>query len=333
MNDVEELKRFVIVHARAQNLPADLYEGVLDRIRHDGEGEGSWAAEWSAAARTLEDAGDPLAACRCFTIARFPFVDGLPRRTAMRDAWRVFETWRGADIGVLDLEGRLRCWTSGLSREEPRPLLVVMGGIVSTKEQWAPLLLQADALGMAMLVTEMPGIGHNTLPYDRASPGMLPAILDALADQASVGDTYAVANSFSGHMALRAAVSDRRIRGVITNGAPIHDFFTDPDWLRALPQITRATLAHLTGTTPDDLPDVLGDWALTPDELSALEIPVSYTVSLRDEITPPSEIAHLRKHVKELWVKEFDDVHASPAHLDETRAWLLESLLRMRTPS
>ncbi|MEV6166541.1 alpha/beta hydrolase [Streptomyces sp. NPDC052052] len=335
MNDITELKQFITVHAKAQDLPQELYESVLGQVSHDGQGPGSWVHEWSAAGERLErDDSQLLPAFLCHNMARFPFVDGPARRDADRARLAVFERWRQqqADIEAVHVTsdgGEFRAWASGLDTAAKKKLLVVMGGIVSTKEQWAPILLKAELLGMAMVVTELPGVGENTLPYDADSWRMLPALLDTVADRADVTRTYAVANSFSGHLALRTAVRDERLRGIVTTGAPVSDFFTNAEWQRQLPQITVATLVQLTGTEPKRLYDVLRTWALTDQELAALEIPVAYTVSLRDEIIPVGDIDVLKKHVRGLSLNEFDDVHASPAHVEETMRWTVESLIGM----
>jgi pimeloyl-ACP methyl ester carboxylesterase len=332
MNDVGELKRFVVVHARGQRIPR--YQRILDRIRTDDRGvPGSWVWEWSTAAEGLRTRGRLLDACRHYNMARFPYVDGAARENAHERCVRAFDLWRSADPGIqrLDVEttgGRVRCWTSGLSADRPRPVVLVMGGIVTVKEQWAAMLPALRRLGLAGIATEMPGVGENTLRYDAKSWQMVPALLDAVADRADVSRTYALALSFSGHLALRCAVDDPRIRGVITVGAPISDFFTRPE-RPMVPKITLATLAHLTGGGAAGLADRMGDWALTDEQLAALEVPVRYVASRRDEIIPAGEVARLRRHVRDLRVLEHDDVHAAPRHTVETQLWMLRALIRM----
>jgi pimeloyl-ACP methyl ester carboxylesterase len=210
-----------------------------------------------------------------------------------------------------------------------------MGGIVSVKEQWAPILARIAQLGMAGVVTELPGVGENTLRYDAKSWQMLSGILDALSDRAEVNQTYAMTLSFSGHLALRCAVDDQRIRGVITTGAPINRFFTDTAWQEAVPGVTVDTLAALTGAEPGVVSAGrvlagLADWALSSDQLAALDIPVWYVASRRDEIIPAGELDLLREHVRELHLVANDDVHGSPEHTTETQLWCLLALLRMR---
>lgn len=339
MNDIDELKQFASVHSQLQGLPDGLWEQVLDRITTDETSDpGSWVYEWSTTAADFEAAGEPLTASHCYTMARFPFVDRPARAEALRRSVEAFDGWRRQNAGIQrfqlepdGLDGRFRLWASGLSTHDRRPLLLFMGGIVSLKEQWASLLHLGEAVTMAVAICEMPGVGENTVRYREDSWRMLPAILDALAREADVAHTIAMANSFSGHLALRCATDDARIRGIISNAAPISDFFTDSDWLRQVPGVTMQTLAHLTQTSTATLPDVLRDWALTDAELDKVDIPVAYSGSMRDEIIPPTEIDHLRRCVRNLDIKVFDDVHASPSHLTEAREWMFGSLMRMRS--
>jgi len=335
VNDLDELRRHVVVHARTQGIPPSVYEDVLGRITGDGEGgPGSWVAEWSRLGDQHVAQARPFDAFRYYNMARFPYAIGDTRRAAAQNAVTSFDTWRQEIPGITRIDvdlpnGRVRSWAAGLSGTEPKPLLLLMGGIVSIKEQYAPALTQVGQLDVAALVVELPGVGENTLRYQADSWQMLPALLDAVADRADVSHTYAIALSFSGHLALRAALHDPRIRGVVTTGAPISDFFTDTDWQAKVPAITLDTLAHLTGTKREGLSDVLRGWALTDDELAALDIPVAYAASRRDEIIPPGDPARLRRLVRRLELIEKDDVHGSPDHVEEIRLWTLLSALRM----
>ena len=250
MNDIDELCQFVVVHARTQGIPAREYGPLLAAIDNDGAGPRSWARQWIAAGEAREQR-DPLGASRRYNMARFPFVDGPARQEALDRCVSAFDRWRsGAGIEHLDAEVdgvKVPCWTAGLSAASPRPLLVVMGGIVSIKEQWAALLSLATRLGFAGLVAEMPGVGQNPLLYGEQSRRLLSQLIDAVGDRAEASRTYAVALSFSGNLALSCAAEDSRIRGIVTAGAPVREFFTDEAWQRQLPRITFDTLAHISG--------------------------------------------------------------------------------------
>ncbi|MGW9117028.1 alpha/beta hydrolase [Streptomyces sp. NPDC055663] len=334
MNDLAELKQYVVAHARAQNIPTAHYQGILDRIRTDEDGTpGSWVHELTLAGDQLAAQDNLLGAFQQYNLARFPYVNGEARRTALDRCVTAFDRWRqSAPVEITPFtaqlpEGEVRCWTTGLDSETPRPLLVFLGGIVSIKEQWAPLLVQIAGLGMAGLVTELPGVGENTLPYDADSWTMLPQLLDAVG---APEETYAVALSFSGHLALRASLDDSRIKGIVGAGAPIRRFFTDAAWQRQVPRVTVDTLAHLTRTAPADLPMHLAEWALDDDRLRSITAQVGMVASRRDEIIPPEDWNLLRQHVPSLRFIAHDDVHGSPRHLTETSLWTFLTLLRMR---
>ncbi|MGA5297135.1 alpha/beta hydrolase [Streptomyces koyangensis] len=334
MNDLAELKQYVVAHARAQNIPAAHHQGILDRIRTDEDGTpGSWVRELTLAGDRLAEEDDLLGALQQYNLARFPYVDGEARRTALERCVTTFDRWRhSAPVPITPFtarlpDGEVRCWTTGLDSGTPRPLLVFLGGIVSIKEQWAPLLGQIAGLGMAGLVTELPGVGENTLPYDADSWTMLPRLLDAAGAPES---TYVVALSFSGHLALRASLEDSRIKGVVGAGAPVRRFFTDAAWQRRVPRLTLDTLAHLTGSAPEKLSDHLAGWALDDDQLRAVTAQIGMVASRRDEIIPPEDWELLRRHVPSLRFLAHDDVHGSPRHLTETSLWTFLTLLRMR---
>lgn len=317
MSDVEELKQFAAIHARTQGITPDQSEAVLRRITTDNGGEpGSWAGEWARAAASHEAAGRFAEACRYYTMARFPFLDGPARHHALAKA---VETFARAGTGLERHDvGEIRCYAKGMGRG--KPVVILLGGIVSIKEQWAPLLLRLADFGFAGLVTELPQTGENTLPYDENSWQMFSALIDST----GVDEVYAMAMSFAGHLALRCATRDKRIKGVLTVGAPIREFFTDEAWQAQLPRVTVDTLAHLTGGA------ALGSWGLGADELSALDIPVAYVASKRDEIIPAADISLLRTEVTGLTLLENDDVHGSPRHTDVTGPWLVGALQAMR---
>jgi hypothetical protein len=328
VNDVDELKRYVGVHAKSLEIAG--YRQLLDRIRTDGEGPGSWAGEWTAQGDLLTAQGKDVEAARHYLMARFPFVDGPGRQEAYDKSLDAFGRWRaGQDVHRLDLEfegHRVGAWTAGLSPDRRRPVVLVMGGFLTVKEQWAPSLPVFARLGYTAIGLEMPGVGENEVPYDRGSWRFLSAVLDAVADRADVSRTYALAMSFSGHQALRCAMDDPRIRGVVTVGAPVSAFFTDAAWRKELPRVTVDTLAHLTGA---DLAQ-MEDWALPADRLASLDIQVAYLESLRDEVIPSADPRLLRETVRNVQVLAHDDVHGSPGHVGENKFWLTWSLLRMQ---
>jgi pimeloyl-ACP methyl ester carboxylesterase len=308
---------------------------ILDCVSRTGDDEpGSWSAAWLDAGDEALQAGDPLNACRRYNLARFPFPETAGQRAAAHRCVAAFEQWRQTQRGIERRELRLLgekvpVWASGLDTTARKPLLLVLGGIVSIKEQWAQFLVSARKLGMAVVVAEMPGVGENPLRYQADSENMLAALADAVAELTPIEGVYAVAMSFGGTMAMRWAAVDPRVRGVVTVGAPVSGFFTDRARWQRVPETTKRTLAHVTGLPAGKLPHALPEFGMTPDQLRKVAIPVHYVRSKRDEIVPAGDSDLLAAALPRFSRIDFNDVHGSPAHLTDTKLWIVRSLLDM----
>ncbi|MBQ1089971.1 alpha/beta fold hydrolase [Streptomyces sp. B93] len=330
-----ELLRFALPHAHAQGVPGDVLHRLAHRLTDDpkDEGPGTWTHEWSSLARAAEARGRDLDAVRAYAMARFPYVDGPARQAAQDASVAAFDRWRKRVRGIsrLDLphgDAGFACWAAGLSHRERLPLVLVVGGLTGTKEQWAPVLADAGRLGAAVVVTELPGVGENSLTYGRDSTGMLTSLLDLLGRAADASRTCVVGLSLGGHLALRHALTDDRVRGLVTVGAPVRDLFTRLAEGAPPPRLVRLTLSHVTRTPVDRLPAALGDWALTDDELAGLRAPVAYVASRGDKVAPYADAELLRRTVPRLRLVENDVLGAAPERAAETRLWLLAQALR-----
>jgi pimeloyl-ACP methyl ester carboxylesterase len=307
-----------------RNLTADAKE----------QGPGAWTHAWLSLAQAAEARGRDLDAVRYYTMARFPYVDGPDRQAAQSAGVDAFDRWRKRVRGIsrLDLpfEGAgFACWAAGLSQRNRLPLILVLGGITSTKEQWAPVLAEADRLGAAVVVTELPGVGENALTYGTDSTRMLRYLVDLLGRAADASRTCVVGLSFGGHLALRHALEDNRITGLATAGAPVRDFFTRAAQLAPLRRLMTLTLSHLMRTPVDRLPAALADWGVDEEQLTRLRTPVAYAASRDDEVAPPSDVRLLEQTVPHLRLVENDTLGGRPDQAPETRLWLLSQALRM----
>ncbi|HEY3717328.1 MAG TPA: alpha/beta hydrolase [Jatrophihabitantaceae bacterium] len=337
MDHLAELKEFARLHAGGQGLTAAQVGRVLRHVHDDEPGSPrSWARVWTAEGDALAARGETLAACQHYTLARFPYPGDPERVHAQQRAVAAFDEWRTGTGGIERLTlhhpaGSVAAWAAGLDARRPRPLLVVMGGIVSVKEQWAQALPAFAKLGFAAVVSEMPGVGENTLQYGPDSWRLLPWLVNQFQGRADTNDVSMLTLSFSGNLALRAAVDDPRIRRILTVGAPVSRFFTDESWWHQAPRITKDTLARLSGTPDHDSAfATLRGLALDAPTLSAIRVPVRYVVSRRDEIIPAADPELLAAAAPRAKFRRFDDVHGSPAHLNAMRRWLVLSLLRLR---
>ncbi|MGR9052986.1 MAG: alpha/beta hydrolase [Gammaproteobacteria bacterium] len=298
----------------------------------DKEGAGGWGYEWAKEGDRHVAAGKPKDALQFYNLARFPYPANSDMKAAHRKCVDTFVA--SAKLPGIGFE-RLSLHVEGnevpfyFSRSgASNPLLLVMGGIVSIKEQWQAFLWAGKKLGMSVLVAEMPGVGENTLVYDDSAYAFLSMLIDAVRNKADVFHTHVVAMSFSGNLALRRAPHDSRIRAITTVGAPVRHFFTDAVWWRQVPMTTKRTLAHLCRVPENEVFDYIGRFAIADDELAELDIPVYYVRSLFDEIIPPSEKDVLVHGVARLNLREYRDFHGSPKHMSDMQTYVPMTVLK-----
>jgi dipeptidyl aminopeptidase/acylaminoacyl peptidase len=127
------------------------------------------------------------------------------------------------------------------------PLVVLIPGLDSTKEEfwhWESVFLER---GMATLSLDGPGQGEIGLTVDIRPDYELPvsAALDALSgrDDIDLSRVGAAGVSLGGHYVVRAAAFEPRLRAVAGISGP-YDFGTG--W-EAMPELTREAVRHYTG--------------------------------------------------------------------------------------
>lgn len=130
---------------------------------------------------------------------------------------------------------------------EPVPLVVLIPGLDSTKEEffhWESVFLDR---GMATLSLDGPGQGETGFALDIRPDYELAvsAILDAVGGRPELdaGRIGAVGVSLGGHYVVRAAAFEPRIRALAGISGP---YDLAADW-ETMPALTRETIAHHTG--------------------------------------------------------------------------------------
>ena len=131
------------------------------------------------------------------------------------------------------------------------PLVLLIPGLDSTKEEFFCWESVSLARGMATLSLDGPGQGETGLAmhirpdYELAAG----AILDAVADRPELDSDRigAVGVSLGGHYVVRAAAFEPRIRALAGVSGP-YDFAAGWD---AMPSLTRETVVHHTGATSE----------------------------------------------------------------------------------
>lgn len=326
---LKELKNYVLLHCKAQQLNAQWVQQVLSRItRAEGNEPGSWCAEWCRLAQQQEQQQNWADATKLFNIARFPFAESEMQIKAHLSCIENFKkSMNKSGIRITTLSsgnGEFKAYATGLDRGWP--VLVVCGGIISLKEQWQRFLLQAQRLKLCIVTSEMPGVGENTMCYTPQSWTLFPQILDLLEGRADTRQCHLMAMSFSGHLALQAAAVDTRIRGITTVGAPIASFFHQYS-NATVPKVTQRTLSHLTGLTQELLFIQIRNWQIDPGKMPRLTIPVHYLQSEYDEIISSSESHVLNEISSNVHIYKLPDVHGSPNNMHLVAPWAIASIM------
>lgn len=336
--ELAEVSAYVLLHARNQGIGESECRRVLAEIAGSEDGPdgwaGAWAAVWGGEAERCRAARRPLDAIAREILAGFPTPATAAQRAARDRAIRSFADW-ATGTGVaepvsVDGPAPTTAWYSAARDGRDAPVVLIIGGIVSPKEQWGRLLPSFARFGLGAVVTELPGVGPGR--YGPGSPQHLSAVLDAVGVRPGGAGALCLAMSHGGTLALRAAAADPRIRGIVSVGAPVRRCFRDALIWRRTPAITREALAHTTGVAVDDLPAMLPGLAVTDAELDRLRVPVRYLRSLRDELVPPDEAGLLIDRAGAR-VLDIDDVHGSPHHVAAVRGDAVAALLEMARPT
>jgi esterase FrsA len=334
-----ELKYLVELHCRAQGISVRAARKIMTEIDDaQGPSKNSWPNRWIAAGDLAVQRGDILTATKFYNLGRFPFIDSHERQIAHRRCIDSFLEWqRACNLGVVVLRLTMGARSfkayvrrSGVTRA---PAIVVIGGIVSIKEQWGSLFHLWARFGVDVIVTEAPGVGENELAWDSNASSMITTLLDAVGVTEDSGGCFIVAMSFGGTLALRAAAVDPRIRGVSTVGAPIAGFFTNERWWSKVPETTRRTLGRILDVNDSvSTFQAMAELGLRPDEIERIRSPIWYVKSNQDEIIPPDEIEPLLNSGRKLHVLMTNDVHGSPNWAAAVRVFIGYSILHTLMP-
>jgi 2,6-dihydroxypseudooxynicotine hydrolase len=240
------------------------------RVQTWDEWLGAWcetASEHEALAREAEAAGRTvtageawLRAAVCFHFGKFVWVvdearsrDASDRAVAaLREAHRLLDPAAERVEAPLDGATVVANLRRPLGAERP-PLVVLIAGLDSTKEEffrWEDVFL---ARGMATFSLDGPGQGESGFAtwirpdYEAA----VTAALDVLADRDDLDQDRvgAVGVSLGGYYAPRAAALEPRVKAV----AGISGAFNFGECWEGLPGLTRETFQHHSGARdPDD---------------------------------------------------------------------------------
>jgi pimeloyl-ACP methyl ester carboxylesterase len=235
------------------------WDDWLDAWKAVGEEHRARADEARFAGRPVSAAEAYALAAVCFHFAKFVWVlDAERNRECTRLAIECMAAGHALDDPTFErievpyegasLAANLRR-PSGVERP---PVVVLIPGLDSTKEEFNNLETVFLRRGMATLAMDGPGQGESGFALDITPRYELAvgAVLDAIADRTDVDvdRVGACGVSMGGYYAPRAAAFEKRIRAVIGISGPYDMSF---NWDN-LPSLTRETLQHHTGASSED---------------------------------------------------------------------------------
>jgi 2,6-dihydroxypseudooxynicotine hydrolase len=266
-----------------------------------------WLAEWTRTANEHE-----AYACECEELGRErsagegwlrasvchhfgKFVWTLDRELAAEATHRSVEAMRRAHHHLDPTAERIEAPVDGARvvanlRRPPEParppLVVIIPGLDSTKEEFFFLEQAYLDRGMATLSVDGPGQGETglTLPIRHDYETGVTPLLDAIAPRADVGHDRigAMGVSLGGYYAPRVAAFEPRIKAVVGLSGP---FCFGEIW-DGLPQLTRETFTVRSGAASDDEARERAMALDLTEVCKRIEVPALYVTGELDRLIP-----------------------------------------------
>jgi 2,6-dihydroxypseudooxynicotine hydrolase len=270
-----------------------------------------WCREWGVTASRYErraeaaqEAGRAETATGAWRRAslawhwgKFVFVDDPVQQRAAHD--RCVACFRLAAAGLAPpaelvrvpyqaaaLPGYLRIPAAGDGGDRPPPVVIMVPGLDSTKEELQATAEYLLARGLATLAIDGPGQGESEydLPVEPAYERVAAAVVDYLAGRADVdhGRVGLLGVSLGGYYAARAAAGEKRLTAVVSLAPP---YRFDLDWDK-LPAQTRAAFLVRSGAATDDEARAIAGTLTLEAAARQITAPLLVVGGGRDAITP-----------------------------------------------
>ncbi len=230
-------------------LKADEVREALAKINSLDRDE--WAAAWGSIgeryatrAKAEETAGqkreaqtDYRQAWRYYSFARWPTTNSPGKQKAYELALVAFQNFtRLQDPAIetvhIPFEGKEIVGYLRLPKTRPAPLVMTISALDSRKEDNFERADVFTRRGIAVFSLDMPGTGQAPIKIDVGAERMFSRALDYLATRPEIDAKRIVVQggSWSGHWSAKLGFLERdRLRGVVVQGGPVHNYF-QADW-------------------------------------------------------------------------------------------------------
>jgi len=300
----------------AMLIPQSTTDRAMGEVQRINDWVGAWsrsAQRFLAESRTDETHGDWMRAAvdrrnasMCYHVANL-LSDDDPRtiRTLRASSVQTFSQSIPKllfETRKLTLPWRTRELQAFLCKPEdadrPMPLVCLLNGATTTKEELLLWTAQLRDAGFAVLTLDWPGTGEAagnlklSSQCDDITDGIYAlAVHDRDIDQHSIA---LLGVSIGSSVALRAAALDRRIGAVIAVSPPFEPRY----WAANVPPVAARHLVALAGQAAS-LPFALQDFGVS-DLLHRIKCPVLVVGAGQDQLIPSSESMHVAASLGDL---------------------------------
>ncbi|MCD6655094.1 esterase FrsA [Vibrio cholerae] len=282
---VDPVEQEEILARIASSKHSRTHDEWLDTVM--GYRSGNWTYEWTrvgmlhqkqAAERQGEEAADQMfTAALYYSIAGYPHLRNdnlaLQAQVLANNAYQEAAKLTGFVVKRLEFSYQNKKIAGYLhlrNTDSPKPVVLVSAGLDSLQtDMWRLFRDDLAKRDIAMLTIDMPSLGASShWPLTEDSSCLHQAVLNQLADLPWV-DHFRIGLigfRFGGNaMARLAFLESDKVKACVSLGAPIHDIFTSPNKLAAMPKMYLDVLASRLGKNVVDVRSLSGQlmaWSL-----------------------------------------------------------------------
>lgn len=290
---------------RPQMIGRGLPELDVDHIRSSvrdmwGDGQGTWAFEWSSLARRYVEQGNDAAALLAYGYAKFPTLADEPRRAAYREQIDLCVSMAEAD--PVDFERRVieidagdavvpvtvHRYTAPGADCSDAPVLLASGGVDMWKDDLhAVWCACATWAGVSVLAFDIPGTGESTVPMSLESTKVISGLV-AEAQRMGNGRVAHFGISMGGYFSARTGLTAEVDAAVVLGGPVVAAFDAAP--VGAMTSIVGSALGFDAAPTTEKLIARWEPMSLRGElEMADRDVPMLVVNGANDPLIPQAD--------------------------------------------